>query len=69
MLRKILEKVFITKKFTQYKTSRTLKIDVFEIPDNKNIEKLFSKYELVFLDQTNSNSDPPQNIYTAIPHT
>ena len=37
MLQKILEKVFITKKFTQCKT-RTLKIDVFEIPD-KNIKK------------------------------
>ena len=34
----MLEKVFITKKFTQCKT-RTLKIDVFEIPDNKNIKK------------------------------
>ena len=29
------------KKFTQCKTSHTLKIDVFEIPDNKNIGKLF----------------------------
>ena len=38
---KILGKVFITKKFTQCKTSCTLKIDVFEIPDNKNIGKLF----------------------------
>ena len=37
MLRKILEKVFITKNFTQCKTSRTLKIDLFEIPDDKNI--------------------------------
>ena len=69
VLWKILEKVFITKKFTHYKTSRTLKIDVFEIPDNKNIEKLFSKYELVFLDQTNFSSDTSQNIYTTIPHT
>ena len=50
VLRKILEKVYITKKFTQCKISRTLKPDVFEISDNKNIGKLFSKYELFFLD-------------------
>ena len=43
VLRKILEKVFITKKCIQRKTSHTLKIDVFELPDNKNVEKLFSK--------------------------
>ena len=59
MLRKILE-VFITKKFSQYKISRTLKIDSPEIPDNKDIGKLFSKYELLFLDQANSSSDPSQ---------
>ena len=41
MLQKILEKFYITKKFTQCKISNTLKIDVFEIPDNKNIEKIF----------------------------
>ena len=46
MQRKILERVFITKKFTQCKTSRTLKIDLFETPDNKNIGKLFSRYEI-----------------------
>ena len=39
-----LEKIFITKKFIQYKTLRTLHIDVFKIPDNKNTGKLFSKY-------------------------
>ena len=50
VLRKILEKVYITKRFTQCKRSRTLKPDVFEISDNKNIGKLFSKYELFFLD-------------------
>ena len=60
VLRKIQEKIFINKKFTQCKTSRTLKIDVFEIPDNKNIEKLFSKYELLFLNQAISCSDPSQ---------
>ena len=46
MQQKILEIVFITKKFTQCKTSRTLKIDLFETPDNKNIGKLFSRYEI-----------------------
>ena len=60
MLQKILEKVFITKKFTQCKTSCSLKIDVFEIPDNKNIEKLFSKYELLPLDQAHSSYDASQ---------
>ena len=44
VLQKILEKVSVTKKFTQYKTSCTLKIDVFGIPDGKFIEQLFSKY-------------------------
>ena len=57
VLWKILEKVFITNKFIQCKTSRTLKVDVFEIPDNKNIKKLFSNYGLFFLDQANSSSD------------
>ena len=52
-----LHNVFITWKFTHYKTSRTLKLDVFKIPDNKNTEKLFSKYELLFLDQANSSSN------------
>ena len=60
VLRKILEKVFITKKFTQYKTSRSLKVHVFEVPDNKNIGKLFSKYELHFFDQANSSSNLSQ---------
>ena len=41
VLRKIQEKIFINKKFTQCKTSRTLKIDVFEIPDNKILENCF----------------------------
>ena len=39
--RKILDIAFITKKFTQCKTPHTLKIGVFEILDNKNIEILF----------------------------
>ena len=50
--------VFITQKFIHYKTSCTLKLDVFNIPDNKNTEKLFSKHELLFLDQANSSSNP-----------
>ena len=41
---KILELV----KFTQCKTLRTLKIDVFEIPHNKSIGKLFSKLDNTF---------------------
>ena len=48
----------ITEKLAHYKTSRTLKCDVFKIPDNKNIEKLFSKYEVIFLDQASSGSNP-----------
>ena len=38
----------------------TLKIDAIEIQDNKNIGKLFSKYELLFLDQADSSSDASQ---------
>ena len=60
MLEKILEKIFITKKFTQCKTSCTLKIDVIKIPQNKNIVKLFSKYEPLFSDQANSSFDRSQ---------
>ena len=45
----MLEKTFITNKLTQCKTSRTLKIDVFEISYNKNIGNLFPKYELLLL--------------------
>ena len=41
VLQKILEKVFVNKKFTQCKTPRTLKPDVFEIPDNKNWKIVF----------------------------
>ena len=55
-----LEKVFITKTFIQCKTSCTFKIDVFEIQENKNIWKLLSKYELIFLDKVNSSSDPSE---------
>ena len=56
----VLEKVFIIISSLLRNlliTSRTLKLDVFKIPDNKNIEKLFSKYELLFLDQANSSSN------------
>ena len=43
------------------------KIDVFEIPDNKDIGKLFPKYELPFLDQANSSSDPSQTLTQQFP--
>ena len=55
-----MEKVSISKKFTQCKTSGTLKIDVFKIPDNNYTGKLFSKYDLLLLDQANSSSNPSQ---------
>ena len=64
MLRKILEKVFITKKFTHCKILCTLKIDVFEIPDNKNIGILFSKCELLFLNKANCSTDPSHILIT-----
>ena len=67
MLWNILEKVFITKKITQCKTSRTSKTDGFEIRDNKNIEKLFSNFELLLLDQANSSSDPSQILILQFP--
>ena len=41
VLRKLLGNAFINEKYTQCKTPHTLKIDVFELPDNKNIAKLF----------------------------
>ena len=67
MLRKMLEKVFVNEKFTQCKTSHTLQINEFEILDNKNIGKLFSKYELLFLDQATSSSDPSQILIIQFP--
>ena len=67
MLRKILDKVFLINKFTQCKTSRTLKIDLFEIPDNETSRRLFSKYELLVLDQGNSSSDPSQILILQFP--
>ena len=67
VLQKILEKVFITNKFTRWETSRSLKIDEFEIPYNKNIGKSFSKYELLFLDQAYSSSDPSQILILQFP--
>ena len=67
VLRKILEKVFINKKFTQCKTSRKLKIDLFEIPDKKNIGKLFAKYEPLFFNQANFCSDPSQILMLQFP--
>ena len=42
MLWKILEKIFITKKITQCRTSCTLKIDILETPDKiKILENCF----------------------------
>ena len=67
VLRKIFEKVFIKKKFIQCKISRTLKINLCETSDNKNIGKLFSKYELLFLNQINSSSDPSQILVLRLP--
>ena len=67
VLRKILEKVFITEKFTQCKTSLTLKINVFEMPNNKNVGKLFSKCELLFLHKANSSGDPSQILILQFP--
>ena len=65
--RKILEKLFNTKKCTQCKRSHTLKTDVIELPDNKNIEKLFSKHELFFLGQSNFSSNPFQVLLLQYP--
>ena len=67
VLRKILEKVFITEKFTPCKTSLTLKINVFEMPNNKNVGKLFSKCELLFLHKANSSGDPSQILILQFP--
>ena len=69
VLRKILEKVFSTKKFTQCKTSCTLQIVVFEISDNKNIGKLFWKYKLHFLDQAFCSFNPFQIMILQFPIT
>ena len=62
VLRKILEKVLVNKKNITHLTN-----SVFEIPENKNIGKLFSKYKLVFLDQANSSSDLPQILIPQFP--
>ena len=52
----MLGKDFITKKCTQC-TPHVLKMDVFELPGNKNIGKLYSKYKP---NQASSSSDPSQ---------
>ena len=49
------------------KTSCTLKIDVFEILDDKYIGKKSSKYKLLFLDQANSISDLSQILILEFP--
>ena len=67
VLRKILEKIFITKVCVQCKTSHTLKTDVFELPDNKKIGKLFSQHGLLFLDQANFSSNPFQVLILQYP--
>ena len=61
MPQKILEKFFINKGFTQYKTSCILQIDIFQIPHNKKIGKL------LFLDQANSSSDISQILILQFP--
>ena len=72
MLQKLLEKVFITNKFIQCKTSRTLTTDVFGIPDNQNITrniwKLLSKYELFLLNKANFSSDLSQILILQFPY-
>ena len=50
----------LVRNLVNIKKSRSLKIDVFEIPGNKNIWRLFSKYEVLFLDQANFSFDPFQ---------
>ena len=60
-------KVFVTNKFTQCKTSHTLKVDVFKITDNKNIGKLSSKFELLLLDEANSSSDSSPTLTQRFP--
>ena len=67
VLRKILVKVFISNKFTQCKISRSLKFDVVEITNNKNIAKLFSKYEQLLLNQDHFSSDPSQTLILQFP--
>ena len=58
---------FITKKFTHYETSRTLKLDIFKMLDNKNIGKLFLKYKLLFWDQANSSSNQSWILILQVP--
>ena len=50
----------ITKKYIQCKIPHTFKIYVLELPDNKNIGKLFSKYDLFFPNQANFGFDSSQ---------
>ena len=64
MLQKVLEKVFIIKKC---KVSRSLKPDIFELPDNKYIGKLFSNNEMFLLDQAYFSSNTFKYCYYNIP--
>ena len=43
-----------------------LKTDVFELPDNKNIGKLFPKYELFFMDRCFSCATQSSSCYTTV---
>ena len=52
---------------TRRKKSSSLKIDVLDIPDNKNIGKLFLIYKLLFLDQAKSSSDPSEILILRFP--
>ena len=47
--------------------SRTLKTDVFEMLDNEIIRKLFSTFEVLFMDQSSSSSDSSQMLIQQFP--
>ena len=59
--------VFITKKFIQCEMWHTLKTGLFESPDKKKTRKLFSKCELLFLDQAIFRSNPYQILIKQYP--
>ena len=42
-------------------------MDVFELPDRKNIGKLFLKFELIFLDYADFSFDPSQILILQYP--
>ena len=51
----------------QGKTSHALWTDAFELPDNKNIGKCFSKNEIFFLDHVHYSFDPSQILIIQYP--